>query len=383
MNILIVVPWYGQSVIGGVVSSVRYTSEEFARRGHAISSLVDGDSAAVGQIGEENGRPIFACYLRSPRSVPFRLKAPIGFLAHLPRTMRALRTFLAHSRTDVSVIFYPGSHHIYFYLLKKFFGRRYVLSVVGSDIKRDAKENWTSRWVMTRLVQNADLFIANSEEILQATREITGRIQVPVAVIYPSINPEWGEGSPERSSELPERYILTLPDRDADLVVEAFGRLAEKYPDVHLVMVGTAPLEPAVSRQIESLGLTDRVVRPGDIAPEAMPAVYKGALFGVIPSRLDTYGMVFLEFQLMARALVASRAGALPETITDGFNGYLVPPDNAAEMALKMGALLDNPELCRKMGQNGRRLTLEKFSLAKRGEEYERLLAEIVQKQLP
>lgn len=88
--------------------------------------------------------------------------------------------------------------------------------------------------------------------------------------------------------------------------------------------------------------------------------------------------MIFLELQMMERAIIASRVGALPETITDGLNGYLVSAENHSEMAQKMSLLLDNPELCRTMGQNGRKRVLDEFSLEKRGEQYQRFLADIV-----
>ena len=57
----------------------------------------------------------------------------------------------------------------------------------------------------------------------------------------------------------------------------------------------------------------------------------------------------------MARPVVATRAGGLPEVVADGETGLLVPKEDPAALAEKIEFLLDNPGVAQAMGQRGRR----------------------------
>jgi glycosyltransferase involved in cell wall biosynthesis len=282
----------------------------------------------------------------------------------------------------VTVIFYPGAHHFYFRLLKAISSVHYAVAVQGSDIKIEAQEHWLGERAVVSLIRNADALVANSRDMLIMTQNLVGSIPKRSEVIYVGIDPEWGQSTVATNHALPPKYILTLacptPVKGPDIVIKAYRQMCERYPDVSLVMVGSGPQEMEIRRLIEDLSMSDRIIRLGDVPHEVLPAIYRQALFGVIPSRSEAFGLVSLEFQLMGKAIVATNVGGLPESITDGFNGLLVAPECPSEMAQKMSELLDKPELCRTMGENGRERVLTAFSLKTTGEKFDRLLSEVV-----
>ena len=79
-----------------------------------------------------------------------------------------------------------------------------------------------------------------------------------------------------------------------------------------------------------------------------------------------------------ARPVVAARTGGLPEVVRDGETGYLVPPGDAAALAERLGALLGDEALRKRIGAAGRAWTLEMFTWEKVAERvlecYERAL---------
>ncbi|MCX6835089.1 MAG: glycosyltransferase family 4 protein [candidate division Zixibacteria bacterium] len=382
MNILIAVPWHTPGSVGGVGIAVRKISEVLGQKDHKITYLVHGENQSVEFVEDDHGRPIYSMYLRFVRSKKWSVKALIAFLFYLPPTLLRLRRFLRQNHIDVTVIFYPGAHHLYFRLLKALSSIRYAVAVQGSDIRTEAHEHWLVKRAVTALIRNADALVANSNNMLEAARNLAGVVPKRSEVIYVGIDPKWSQSTVTTSHALPPKYILTLacptPVKGPDIIIEAFRQMCDRYPDVSLVMVGSGPQEREVRQLIDDLGLSGRILRLGDVPHEALPAIYHQALFGVIPSRSEAFGLVSLEFQLMGKAIVATNVGGLPESITDGFNGFLVAPECPSEMARKMSELLDKPELCRTMGENGRGRVLRDFSLKTTGEKFDRLLSDVV-----
>ena len=94
----------------------------------------------------------------------------------------------------------------------------------------------------------------------------------------------------------------------------------------------------------------------------------------VIPSRFrDPFPLVALEASQMARPIVASRVGGIPESVLDQKTGLLVEKEDARAFANAISSLLDNPEKARRMGQAARRYVLENFGFERYVDEYDML----------
>ena len=92
-------------------------------------------------------------------------------------------------------------------------------------------------------------------------------------------------------------------------------------------------------------------------------------------------GMPISVLEAMAAGLpvVASAVGGIPEVVVDGETGLLVPPNDAAALAVAIRRLLAEPELRRRLGEAGRRRAEAEFDLPRFREQhlalYDRLLA--------
>jgi glycosyltransferase involved in cell wall biosynthesis len=141
-----------------------------------------------------------------------------------------------------------------------------------------------------------------------------------------------------------------------DLLVEAMARLVEARSDVALILIGGGRVESELRAQIERLRLRHRVIMPGKIPHESIPAIYAMCDILAYPRtslRLTelTTPLKPLEAMAMGKAVVASNVGGHRELIQDGRTGLFFPAGDVSELARTLNRLLDCQDLCQKLGQ--------------------------------
>jgi len=152
-------------------------------------------------------------------------------------------------------------------------------------------------------------------------------------------------------------------------LVEAFARVRAVLPEARLVLVGrSTPDELAdkesyvatIRRRIRELALEEAV----DWMEWASDV--RGVMADLdvmaMPSWEEPFGLVVTECLAMERPVVGYASGALPELITDGAEGLLVPPRDTRALADALIALLRNPDRRAAMGARGRQRVIRDFS---------------------
>jgi glycosyltransferase involved in cell wall biosynthesis len=105
-----------------------------------------------------------------------------------------------------------------------------------------------------------------------------------------------------------------------------------------------------------------------------VPALINTSSLVVVPSRWDEpFGLVALEAALMARPVIAARAGGLVEVVEDGVTGLLVDKESPGQLAEAVIRLLRDPIAADRMGAAGRDLARELFGWERCVDEYEQL----------
>jgi len=157
------------------------------------------------------------------------------------------------------------------------------------------------------------------------------------------------------------------------ILLEAMFRVWESMPRAVLVLVGgteygrgrTGRETPFMRRLRQDLDRAPgRVVLTGFIPPADMPRTYLLGDVFVGPSQIEEgLGLVFLEAAAAGLPIIATRRGGIPEVVRDGFNGLLLrQPDDPAELAAKIIALLGDPPLRQRLGRQGRDRVAAEFS---------------------
>lgn len=175
--------------------------------------------------------------------------------------------------------------------------------------------------------------------------------------------------------------VATVTPRKGHLVlIEALAQLRRR--DWRLDVIGSLARDPiyaaAVQQAIATHGLDKQIALCGEMAPSTLSAAYDAADLFVLPSFHEGYGMVFAEALAHGLPIIATHAGAIPETVPESA-AILVPPGNVDALAAALTTLLDDrtklARLARDAADAGAALPDWPQSVALWRREAERLLA--------
>lgn len=182
-----------------------------------------------------------------------------------------------------------------------------------------------------------------------------------------------------------------LPWKGVHTTVEAFRMLADRFPDVSLIITDTHDIldwahelrgyREQIFSLVEENGLRDRVImRSFDFAQE-LPQAYALSDIVIYPtSGEEPFGLVPLEAMACAKPIVVSRSGGLVESVIDGVTGFVIPKEDAMLLADRLTTLLETPKLAQRMGQAGRRHVEENFSRRRMAGEVDALYRQVIKK---
>lgn len=151
-----------------------------------------------------------------------------------------------------------------------------------------------------------------------------------------------------------------------------------RFPGARLTIASDGPERATLERQAAELGLADAVHFQGWVEFDRMAWLLNSATVILVPSRApEGFGLVALEAALMARPVVATRSGALPEVVEDGETGLLVEKDDPRAMADAISTLLAHPDRAARMGEAGRRRARALFGLEHHIDSFDALYREL------
>jgi glycosyltransferase involved in cell wall biosynthesis len=137
------------------------------------------------------------------------------------------------------------------------------------------------------------------------------------------------------------------PQKNPELLLEALALLVHEVPRAKLLMVGSGPLESAVRRRIDALGIADHVVLLGEAA--ATPILPALDVF-CLPSRYEGLPYVLLEALAAGLPIVSTLVGGAADCVESHRNGLIVHPPSPAALAHALAKLAANPELREQFG---------------------------------
>ena len=161
-------------------------------------------------------------------------------------------------------------------------------------------------------------------------------------------------------------------------LVESFKLLSEKVKEVNLIMIGDGKEYVNLLNFIKKLNLRERILIIRDFIPTPeLVEFFNFCDFLVLPSLYEPFGLVIIESLACEKPVIATSTGGIPEILNEDV-GILVPV-NSKCLADKMMFLLENEDVCKKMGKRGRRLIEEKYDWGVIASQTERFYEKIVE----
>jgi phosphatidyl-myo-inositol dimannoside synthase len=216
-----------------------------------------------------------------------------------------------------------------------------------------------ARWER-RNTERADRVIVPSRYSAAIAAQVYGVPAARLAVVPEPIDlTAWRRRFAATPSARDERpTVLTVarlyPRKRVTDVLDAAALLRQRIPRVQIRIVGEGPEAARLAAQHARLGLGDSVVFLGHVNRDALALEYSHARCFCLPTVQEGFGLVFAEAMAAGLPVVASDAAAVPELVSDGETGLLVPPRTPGALAAALERVLEDDVMRKEMGMAGR-----------------------------
>lgn len=158
------------------------------------------------------------------------------------------------------------------------------------------------------------------------------------------------------------------PVKRQDLAIDAFVRVARRYPTARLVLVGGESFSTSAAglgaqkgtswrqkleARVRYHHLGSRVVFAGALPDEELRALYDLADTFVHPAPWEGFGLVVVEAWTHGVPVIVSRGAGAAELVDDGVNGFLTRPGSSSDISHRITRLLGSPPEAERIGANG------------------------------
>jgi len=158
-----------------------------------------------------------------------------------------------------------------------------------------------------------------------------------------------------------------VPWKRHEDAIRAMPAILSREPLARLVLAGSdlwgahSDLVAGLCEMAREIGVADAVIFAG--YRRDVPDLMNTAELVLIPSDAEPFGRTAIEAMALAKPVVGTRAGGLPEVVRDGETGLLVAPRFPESLAAACLSLLENADLARRLGEAGRRRVEEEFHI--------------------
>jgi colanic acid/amylovoran biosynthesis glycosyltransferase len=201
---------------------------------------------------------------------------------------------------------------------------------------------------------------------------VVSRLGIDPAVFAPRPDP----GADQRF-EIVAVGRLT-PAKGQHILLDAVAELKRQGRELTLRLVGNGVDEASLKAHAAALQLGDTVVFEGAVNQDRIRSLYARAHCFSLPSFAEGIPVVLMEAMAMEIPCVTTHITGIPELITHGVDGLLVPPSNVPALAAAIGRLMDDPDLRVSMGRAARAQVMARYDLAHNVDTLARVFAERV-----
>jgi len=338
-------------------------------------------------ILNELGHTVFLLYNTAPHEDKNAKRFPIvtGLYENTKTFLKSIPTCL---RSDLIYCWFVFPTGVFGTILGKFFKKKVILNAVGCDVVYIPSINygdpakWYFRLFISWALRNASKVIGESKESARWARVWGAK---HVTVVYEGINTEKFKPSYIRETKEKKEYVLLTVSALVKGIVERKGlitllkalpRVADKFPDVKLVIIGKkGDAYPRLRQIVKDLRIQDKVVFKGVVSNSKLVDFYNQCDIFVLPSLHEGFPTVCAEAQACEKPVISTNTASMPEVIKNHETGLLVRAEDVEELANAIMKLLSDPKLRKQFGKAGRERVIHSFSKEIRQKNLQEMLA--------
>ena len=219
--------------------------------------------------------------------------------------------------------------------------RPVVVSFHGADVGVDA-ERPAWRAALQQVFQRSVLILARSESLLDSLEKLgcpRQKLRLQRTGIPLDAWPFLARPQPADGAWHFVQACRLVPKKGLRTTLQAFAEIAGRYPNSTLTLAGDGPLREALRHAAVSAGLADKVRFPGFLDQDALRRLIYSAHAFFHPSETPADGNregvpnALLEAMASGLPILATQHGGIPEAVTHGASGHLVPEGDAPALA--------------------------------------------------
>jgi len=299
-----------------------------------------------------------------------------------PFPVKILRAYLALNKLKPDAVHSHGG--MYYYLIAgyfyKIFHKTTLVYTFHTEPSPDSQISPLRRFFLQSLLARCDCVTFVSKALKTKIEELWGLGFSKYTITYAGVDfQDVSPGSIEnflKAFKIDKNSIILLAlgltamsykAQGLKILMKAVREVRRKYPNVILVATREGSYVPELKDFAKREGLEDAVVFTGDVdnsyVPLAVCDIYTHISLG------EGLPISLLEAMAMGKSLIATSVGGIPEAIDDGFNGFLVGPDEN-EIAEKICFLIEHRDLASELGRNAQMTVQERFTWVRSAERF-------------
>jgi phosphatidyl-myo-inositol dimannoside synthase len=370
MKILIFSPDFLPNT-GGIAVFIKKLAEQLSNLGHQVDvlTLAHGNNKSIDE------KQPYKIYRYSPLK-RFSSATPI------------INTLRLHVKNQYDVCLlghFELTAALGIWLLNRLFKTPYIILSHGNDLRRTGT-TWIDRMAIKCIINNAALMLGNSNYTAELIRQ--KGYKGLVAVLTPGV--ETGEFIPNLSTsavrtkyELNNQRILfttsrLIKNKNIEGVLRAMPQVIKKRPDLLYLVAGDGEFRKELEELSTALNIGKHVKFIGHIDNDQLPALYCASDVFVLPSFIETFGIVYIEAGACGKPVIGGKIGGVSDAVIDNETGVLIKdPSNAREISDAILYLLNNKQIADEMGRKSRERIVANFDWAIVGRRLEKYLKQV------
>jgi glycosyltransferase involved in cell wall biosynthesis len=364
MRILVISHGYPPT-LSGVTLVAQKLARAMVGRGHSVTVVAASDNGETHREEDDQGVQVVRLQTRSN---PFWSDGalPVVSQAELREIVGEANPHIVHSHETALLslqLLRLGLDHEIPLVATCHYLPRFVSQYVGWDGRLDVLAEGIVWEYAIRLLNQFDHAVFPSKT--QAAEFTNRGLTAPTTVISNGVNGDQYRPGRDGVERVEARYKLPngpriifvsrlAKDKRIDILIRSMLQL--RRAGAHLILVGTGDDEPHLREITRDLDLEDCVRFLGFVPEEDLPSLYRASDLFAIASECEVQSIPTLQAVATGLPAVAVDAAALPELVTDGLNGYLVPPNDPTAIATAVLRIFGDSDRAAAMG----RASLEK-----------------------
>ncbi|MFZ9038919.1 MAG: glycosyltransferase family 4 protein [Gammaproteobacteria bacterium] len=213
--------------------------------------------------------------------------------------------------------------------------------------------------------RHASAVITVSEANARYMVDVLGAPATNLSVIPCGVDTDWFNPKWTRHAKAPLLVCASRlqPHKNIPVLLHACALLRDRGKIFRCVVLGDGDDRAKLEALRDSLGLSDLVQFCGLTSQEEVRGWWREASVGLLPSLAEGMPVSLMEALACAVPVVATAVGGIPEMISSGDNGYVVPVNDPPAMADAVMKILEDPRRASGMGKSARETALARFSL--------------------